>query len=57
MQFRGVVVLRGLGLPSIFHLKYDLHAFKALLVVNVSDAFIVFPLLHMLQRDDVETAI
>ena len=58
VQFRGfqevVVVLKGLGLPPISHLKFhvvDLHAFKALLVVKVSDACIVFPLLHMLQRD------
>ena len=64
VQFCGfqevVVVLKGLGLPPIFHLKYDvvdLDAFQTLLVVKVSDACIVFPLLHMLQRGDVETAI
>ena len=64
VQFRGfqevVVVLIGHGLPPIYHLRcdvVDLHAFKALLVVKVSDACIVFPLLHVLQRNDVETAI
>ena len=64
VQFHGlkevVDVLIDVGFPPIFHLKYDvvdLHAFNALLVVKMSDVCIVFPLLHKLQRDDVETAI